>query len=621
MKHLPLATSSAVRRFCAWAPPTVLVLFTVACGGGGDDPHHPLDAVRSYSSDLVDVPSLSEPRIVSDGAFATSLLCAHCHANADNSSAMRDSASRPIAPFDLWRSSMMSNAVRDPLWRAVVSAEMAAAPTQAEAIQATCFSCHGAMASREGELDDLEPSLGMAYEDSNRAQILLDGVSCTICHQVTSTGLGTETSYAGQFELNARREAYGPHVGPREMPMLGTSGYRPVQALHTTESALCGSCHTVITRTLDAGGDPVGTHFAEQTPYLEWRNSVFSDEVTAPGDLAASCQDCHLPTVSEDGIPIHTVIAARPGPMDRDAGRGARGSGGTTRRVRYRRRPGGGSDLPDRSPFGRHVFVGGNTAVPLMLLANPDELSPNATPGNLQATIRAARQVLREDTAQLSVPELARVGDEIRVLLRVENLAGHKCPTGIPVRRMWIRVLVSDAAGNPVFRSGAHDADGRILGSDGTPLGSEQVSGPIEPHRERISDPDQVQIYESLMADSDGVLTFRLMRAASQLKDNRLLPLGWSADHVDAPRTLPHGEATEDADFTAGQDTISYEIHAPAAGGPYRLEASLLYQTVGQRYAAELLEYSTAEVEAFARYFTPDVRVPEELATLALDVP
>jgi len=605
-----VAASITVRGFGAWALSTFSVVLLAACGGGGVGSQPQLVAAASPSSDLLGAPSLPATRSVSDGAFATSLLCADCHVNAADSDAMRDSANRPIAPLDLWRSSMMSNAVRDPFYRAVVSAEMAAAPTMAEAIETKCLSCHGPMASREGQGDGLEPSLGMVYDDSDRAQILLDGVSCTLCHQITSAGLGTDASYAGQYELNTQREAYGPHARPRETPMEGRSGYRPVRAAHNGTSALCGTCHTVLTEALDAGEDPTGIQFLEQTAYLEWRNSLFNDEVASPAEEAASCQACHVPTVSEDGDPTRTAIAS------------VRGMTGGGRGYRWRRGGGGGGMvLPDRAPFGRHVYVGGNTAVLRMLLADRDELNPNATPEAFRATIRTARQALQSNTARLRIHESARMGDQLRIQLRVENLVGHKLPTGIPVRRMWIRVRLLDADGNVAFVSGSYDASGRILGADGTPLSSEEVSGPTEPHRDQITDPDQVQIYEAVMADSDGVLTFRLMRAASFLKDNRLLPLGWSRDHAEAARTAPHGGATQDANFTAGQDTVLYRIHAPASGGPYRLEASLLYQPIGQRFAAELLQFTTPEIDAFARYFTPDVRVPEELVTLSQEVP
>jgi hypothetical protein len=517
---------------------------------------------------------------------------------------MRDSADRPIAPFDLWRSSMMANAVRDPFWRAVVSAEMAATPSKADAIQAKCFSCHGAMASREGELDGRHPTLDMVYEDTSRGQILIDGVSCTICHQITEAGLGTDDSHTAHFVINARRDAYGPHADPLEMPMTGMSGYRPVQATQTTESDLCGSCHTVLTEALEADGTPTGMVFTEQTPYLEWRNSVFNDEVATPAPEAASCQACHMPTVSEDQETIRTAIATMMG-----GGMGGGGMGG------------GGMELREREPYGRHVLVGGNTVVPQMILEHADELTPNASAAALRATVAATRDALRHDTARLTLASSERDGDSLRLSLQVENLTGHKLPTGIPVRRAWIYVRVLDRDGALVFSSGAYDAAGRILGADDSPLPSEEVSGPAEPHQGQISDGNHVQIYEDVMADIAGQPTHRLMRAAAHFKDNRLLPLGWSAEHEDAVRTAPHGAAATDADFVGGRDDILYVVPAPVNRGPYQLEARLLYQALGQRFVAELLEFDTPEIQAFRRYYASATGEPEELSTLSVEFP
>lgn len=79
---------------------------------------------------------------VENGRFSTSDACAPCHDHAPGATAMRDDLGRGIAPFDLWQSSMMANAARDPLWRAVVSAAIAATPSAAEAIGNKCNTCH-----------------------------------------------------------------------------------------------------------------------------------------------------------------------------------------------------------------------------------------------------------------------------------------------------------------------------------------------------------------------------------------------------------------------------------------------------------------------------------------------
>ena len=79
-------------------------------------------------------------------------------------------------------------------------------------------------------------------------------------------------------------------------------------------------------------------------------------------------------------------------------------------------------------------------------------------------------------------------------------------------------------------------------------------------------------------------------------------PLGWRSDHEDAERTAPHGAAATDANFAGGGDQVRYEVLAPTSRGPYRLEAKLLYQAIGQRFAAELLEYDTPEIQTWPSY-------------------
>ena len=62
---------------------------------------------------------------------------------------MRDETGESVAPFDLWRASMMANSARDPIWRAMVSTEVAATPSRKAEIGAKCTRCHAPMASVE----------------------------------------------------------------------------------------------------------------------------------------------------------------------------------------------------------------------------------------------------------------------------------------------------------------------------------------------------------------------------------------------------------------------------------------------------------------------------------------
>src|SRR5688572_9469703 len=76
------------------------------------------------------------------GPLPTSLVCAQCHADSPAASAMRDGAGRTVAPYDIWRASLMANAARDPFYLAQLAAEVQHAPPAAATIETGCLSCH-----------------------------------------------------------------------------------------------------------------------------------------------------------------------------------------------------------------------------------------------------------------------------------------------------------------------------------------------------------------------------------------------------------------------------------------------------------------------------------------------
>ncbi len=527
-----------------------------------------------------DFPSLGT---VNDGHFATSRVCAQCHANDDSALAMRDEVGTPIGPDDLWRGTMMANSARDPFWWAMVKAETVATPSRAAEIEAECTHCHAPMAAIREDLYGGPLALDDLLDgSSDRAHLALDGVACAACHQIPATDV------LGPPPLPATGEMFGPHANPFTMPMQMHTGFTPAAAGHVTESAICGTCHTLRTDALAEDGTLTGAHLSEQAPYLEWRNSQYTTE-TAGGADPRSCQDCHMPTRSEGGVELSTRIARRP--------------------------PGG--DFPpisDRSPYGRHVLVGGNTWVPAMLRDFADELRPKASTEDFDATIDAARHMLADMTADVSIVDTSRAADTLSFRVRVDSRVGHKFPSGVPARRAWLRLRVTDASGTVVFASGGVDDEGRLVDGRGSPLPIESVGGPVEPHHTVIDDDAQVQIFESVLGDADGDATYRLLRGEAFLKDNRLLPLGWRTDGPHADETAPRLAGT-DADFVGGGDTVTYEVLAPAAAGPYDIEATLWYQPIGSRFAAELFALDAPEIRAFERIWDATDRTPELVGT------
>lgn len=540
---------------------------------------------------------LGQPPIktVNNGRFATSPECKQCHSNSPNAQAMRDEKGENIGFFDLWQATMMANSARDPLWRAVVSAEVAGTPSQKEYIEAKCMRCHTPMASADAELSGANAvKIGLIGDGSEIGTLALDGVSCALCHQIQPDKLGTPESFTGHFVIKAAGEMYGPHASPFGMPMINFTGFKPVQASHVRESKLCGSCHTLETDAHNAAGQPEGMVLPEQTPYLEWRSSAWSDEGPSPGPHAKGCQGCHVPTDSAAGVPISSRIARNPG----------------------------GLDFPPvgpRSPFGRHLFIGANTLLPAIFKEWANVLNPQAPPEAFDRVIAFARRQLTEHSAKLLVEAATRDGNDIVVALKLTNLTGHKFPTAHPARRAWLRVVVSDAAGNAVFKSGEFDKDGRILDAAGNVLPSELSLGPMLPHKDTITSPNEAYVLESVMGDADGKITYSLIRGAKYLKDSRLLPAGWNPSAQDAPHVEPVG-TSNDPSFEAGGDVVTYRVAAPAAAGPYSIKATLVYSTLSARYAHELEQWDTPEVKAFFAMLEKVSRAPEPVAEAATSI-
>lgn len=539
---------------------------------------------------------LAESVAMVDECFATAGVCEFCHSNTAQSEALRDSDHRAVSPFDLWRSSMMANATRDPLWRAAVSAEVAANPKNKEFIEAKCLRCHAPMASVERQHAIETIGMDVLYkEGAKHQQLALDGVSCAACHQIDPKKLGTAESFSGGFDIFPGKKIYGPHKEPFPNPMTNFSGgFAPTYSDHVSDSSLCGSCHTLFTRAMKPDGTITDVEFPEQTPYLEWRNSVFNDEISEPGPQARSCQDCHMPRIDDDGVPIKTRIARTPNGRD---------FGG----------------LPPRDHFSRHLFVGGNTLIPAILRDNREALGVTVPAYAFDATIEAARAQLRERTAKVEIVELKREPGKLSVGVSVQNLAGHKLPSGHPTRRSWLRVVVTNSRGDVLFQSGAHDADGRLVDGAGKLLPSELRGGSYEPHRPLIQSADQVQIYEAVLADLECEVTYSLMRAASYIKDNRLLPLGWRSDHPDAASTAPRG-VLADKDFVGGSDVTRYEIPLKTRWR-VNVEVTFLHQVLGARFAQELLQWDTAPVREFADYYKRADKTPDVMGQVAQEVP
>lgn len=504
--------------------------------------------------------------------FVGSGNCAICH------SALTGADGQDVSIDTHWRSTMMANAATDPLWQAKVTTEVARHPQLQSVIEDTCARCHMPMAYTQAATTDAAIAMsGQGFNDPANPlhSAAMDGVSCTVCHQIQATNLGTEESFSGKFDIDTSTDApnrlvFGQFGNPAGQVMMAFIGYEPVYGEHVTEAALCATCHTLYTPYLDGEGNIVGT-FPEQTPYLEWQHSRFGNGESTP----QPCQKCHMPETAEPAI-----IANRP---------------------RH-------GQLQPREPFNQHHFVGGNTTMLEILKANADELGITATDAQLEATMARVVKQLQTATATMSISEAQVDGDVLTVGLNIETFAGHKFPTGFPTRRTWLHVTVTDASGEIIFESGLPQADGSIAGS-----ATDEDPKAYEPHYDVITSPDQVQIYESMMQNTDGEVTYTLLRAAGYIKDNRLLPQGFDKTTASVDMA-PDAVTMADENFVGGGDKITYQVDVKGYTGPFEVTAELLYQSFSYQSIEDIRGEDTPAVETFTRYYDAVDKTPTIVA-------
>ena len=507
--------------------------------------------------------------------FTHSENCLACH------NSLVAPSGEDVSIAAMWRSTMMANSARDPYWHAGVRREVMDHPARSADIQNECAACHMPMAQKiahaAGGKGEVFAHLPVAQSGGSALRRLAaDGISCTVCHQIAPERLGTRDSFNANFVLrptpdDGARVIFGPYridMG-RQVIMRSATGFVQSEAPHIRQSELCATCHTLVTDALGPNGEVIGS-LPEQMNYQEWQHSAFNTE-------QRSCQSCHMPPAQG---PVRTS-----------------------------------SVLGDpRDQIAQHVFVGGNAFMVRMLSRYRTELGVTAPPSELEATARATVRQLQRETAtvSLSTPEID--GNTIAFDVTVRNLTGHKFPTGYPSRRTWLHVTVRNRSG-AVFESGAVEESGAIRDND-----NDADPRLYEPHYERITQPEQVQIYEPILGDSAGVPTTGLLTATRYLKDNRLLPRGF--DKSTAPPDIAvHGAAAGDADFAGDGDRVRYAIEATGPG-PYIIEVELLYQTIGYRWAHNLENYDAPEPRRFLTYYRSMSRSSSVVvATAIADLP
>jgi hypothetical protein len=573
-----------------------------------------------------------------------------------------------VSPYGEWRWSPMGLAGRDPIFFAQLDSELAYLkdrPEDQQKVINTCFRCHGVMGKRQLDRDHRydpaapnqrfpEPNFRLDFvyntnlkdKDFKYGALARDGVSCGACHHIvqdkTPPGKNPlqfflEHSITGQFQTGKSTELFGPFedktLSPH--PMKESLGIEPKYDAYIKDSRVCGSCHTINLPVMDQ--KPFG-HSLEQVTYLEWLNSQFQTDFK-PGPNAKSCQDCHMASSyanSRDNVDVKLIQSVFADVQD-DTYPAAENLA-PMEQVRARFRDKG---------FVRHQLQGLNVFLLEMFsqFMTPDTSKPpnysndilgvrqsdymSTLNNDLPNAILNFVQSAEHDTASVEVSQPEITNQNLSADVTITNWTGHRFPSGVGFRRAFIEFDVFDNSvidpktgqGKIVWSSGRTNDQGFIVDNDGNVLDSEYIGtnrnkkGPAQPHfygKERpISSSKQVQIFEELMRDSDGNFTTSFIRRDRAVKDNRLLPRGWTATGPDPASlsgeflhsTFPEGDAAKDPVYLNGSGTsvVRYEIPLSAlANGTDRskltVKATLYYQSIPPYYLMQRFEQAPGGV-------------------------
>lgn len=587
-------------------------------------------------TEVVRIPNETWDHVPANGEmFLTSDQCQSCHsaANGPFGPAMfltaKNGKGVNVSPYTEWRWSPMGLAGRDPIFYAQLDSELAYLDTiPDEATRAslkhsvvnTCFRCHGVMGKRQHDIDHPGTNFNLDFilrtgsePGAKYGALSRDGISCASCHHIQRDVIPPTwkkspleffltNTITGQFQTGDAKELFGPFKDDEivTLPMDNALAIKPKHNEYVKSSRMCGSCHTIDLPVVDSPPvrpiEPSTPHSIEQATYLEWLNSAYQNEFGKPGKDAQTCQDCHMPRglVNEQlGVsvdPIQTRIAI----VEDD----------TYPAVEHRAPA---KDLNVRfreKDFARHEFLGMNGFLLEMFAQFNDILGVRksdymtGTSDNLQNTQSNLFEQARKRSATVET-SMTIDGRTLTADVTVTNLAGHRLPSGVGFRRAFVEFLVlenRDGRERVVWSSGRTNSVGVIVDGEGRPLATEFLAGgAYQKHHEVITADDQVQIYEELVKDADGNFTTSFIRRDRDIKDNRLLPLGWTEKGPDPSlngrflkATHPHGDAEHDPDYRDGKghDTVRYRIALPNGvdAKNVTVRASLYYQNIPPYY-------------------------------------
>ncbi|MBY6225378.1 multiheme c-type cytochrome [Ferrimonas balearica] len=308
-----------------------------------------------------------------------------------------------------WQGSMHSIAFIDPVYQA--EAALGTKETDG-ATHNLCKGCHTAIGTVSENIS-YDASTGK-FGGFTTQGVAERGVSCDTCHSVSATNIAhTEMGEHGNasLELATDRIKRGPFDDAK------ARGHKTEYSELHTRSEFCANCHNVF--------NPVHGNFPLEHTYEEWKNSDYAK-------AEIQCQDCHMVPVEVAVRVADEMKPVKALEQHRLSGQAARGG-------------------PVRSVVHDHGFVGGNAVLAPLLGVEGGEAHAQEATKRLQTVAELETALVEADgKAQLNVT--------------VHNRrAGHDLPTSLSfIRQVWLEVVIEDAQGNTLLRSGTLNADNSL---------------------------------------------------------------------------------------------------------------------------------------------------------------
>ncbi|HEY3039652.1 MAG TPA: cytochrome P460 family protein [Pyrinomonadaceae bacterium] len=498
------------------------------------------------------------------------------------------------------------------------------------------------------------PSNKLAYIYGALAR---DGVSCMACHRIVEDKPSKDepdplknflkNKITGNFTTGNPAELLGPFEDNKIVtdPMNNSLGIKPKHDPYIKSSRACGNCHTIDLPLMDNPTlNPDKPHL-EQLTYLEWLNSGYQDEF-GNNPRARTCQDCHMETkYSNSKGTLNVPLIQQPMAFIEDDQYPQTGNRLSADKIHVRFRDTG---------FARHQLQGLNVSLLELFRqfmsgynSNGSTIPANVILGvrqndymsgldDLSTAVDAYVEQAQNSTAAVSLSADAISNQKLVADVMVTNKTGHRLPSGVGFRRAFLELRVIDnSSGQTVWCSGCTNELGVIIDGaanrrlpselfdvykDGSKPANHDYPLPCnnnylpginpqyyQPHffwdlskgtGVAITRQDQVQIYEELNLNNQCALTTSFVRRDYQLKDNRLLPYGWTSTGPLRPDKTPYipedylhetypikvGGDPAYADGS-GTNVIRYEVSLAGLNAKnLTVKATLYYQSIPPYY-------------------------------------